>query len=56
MSEFKEESRIGKTPFNAIDAGFRRAMVTILDANLTTLDHRHHPVSRRHRARSKASP
>ncbi len=33
----KEESRLGKTPFNAIDAGFRRAMVTILDANLTTL-------------------
>jgi protein-export membrane protein SecD len=33
----REEARMGKTPFNAIDAGFRRAMVTILDANLTTL-------------------
>ena len=33
----REEARNGKTPFNAIDAGFRRAMVTILDANLTTL-------------------
>jgi preprotein translocase subunit SecD len=33
----KEEARLGKTPFNAVDSGFSRAMVTILDANLTTL-------------------
>jgi protein-export membrane protein SecD len=33
----REESRIGKSPLNAIDSGFREAMRTIVDANLTTL-------------------
>jgi preprotein translocase subunit SecD len=33
----REESRAGKTPMAALDAGFRRAFTTILDSNLTTL-------------------
>jgi preprotein translocase subunit SecD len=33
----REESRLGKSPLNAIDSGFREAMRTIIDANLTTL-------------------
>lgn len=33
----REELRLGKTPRAAIDAGFSRAMVTILDSNVTTL-------------------
>jgi len=33
----KEELRAGKTPLAAIDAGFKKALVTIFDANITTL-------------------
>ncbi len=33
----KEELRAGKTRFAAIDAGFRKALATILDSNITTL-------------------
>jgi protein-export membrane protein SecD len=33
----REELRSGKTPINALDAGFSRAIGTIMDANLTTL-------------------
>ncbi|MDD3425664.1 MAG: MMPL family transporter, partial [Aminobacterium sp.] len=33
----KEESEMGKTPSAAIDAGFKKALTTILDANVTTL-------------------
>ncbi|MDR3230109.1 MAG: protein translocase subunit SecD [Synergistaceae bacterium] len=33
----KEEIRAGKTPLAALDAGFRKALVTILDSNITTL-------------------
>ncbi len=33
----REESARGQTAFKALDAGFRRAYSTILDANLTTL-------------------
>jgi preprotein translocase subunit SecD len=33
----REEVRTGRTPMMAADAGFSRAMVTILDANITTL-------------------
>ncbi|HEX8570922.1 MAG TPA: protein translocase subunit SecD [Caulobacteraceae bacterium] len=33
----REEVRAGRTPMAAADAGFSRAMVTILDANITTL-------------------
>ncbi|MFY0614365.1 MAG: protein translocase subunit SecD [Hyphomicrobiaceae bacterium] len=32
----REELRSGKTPINAIDTGFSRAMITILDSQLTT--------------------
>ena len=33
----KEEQRAGKTPLAALDTGFRKALVTILDSNITTL-------------------
>ncbi|MCR4818498.1 MAG: protein translocase subunit SecD [Fretibacterium sp.] len=33
----KEETRAGKTPLAALDMGFRKALVTILDSNITTL-------------------
>ena len=33
----REEMRIGKTVRAAMEAGFARAMVTILDSNVTTL-------------------
>ncbi len=33
----REELRVGKTAISAIDAGFQRAMVTIIDSQLTTL-------------------
>jgi len=32
----REEVRTGRTPLNAIDAGFTRALSTILDSNITT--------------------
>ena len=32
----REESRVGRTPANAIQAGYERALVAILDANITT--------------------
>jgi preprotein translocase subunit SecD len=37
FERIREESRIGKTPRSAIEAGFEKALVTILDANVTTL-------------------
>lgn len=37
FERIREEARSGKTPINAIDAGYRKALSTILDANLTTL-------------------
>ncbi|AZR73097.1 protein-export membrane protein SecD [Anoxybacter fermentans] len=37
FERIKEELRAGKTVRAAIDAGFRRAVTTILDANVTTL-------------------
>ena len=33
----REELRAGKTPIAAIDAGFTRAFITIVDSQLTTL-------------------
>ncbi|MDR1731975.1 MAG: protein translocase subunit SecD [Synergistaceae bacterium] len=33
----QEELRSGKTPLAALDSGFRKALVTILDSNITTL-------------------
>ena len=32
----REEVRAGRSPLNAIDAGFNRALATILDSNITT--------------------
>ena len=37
FERIREETRLGRGPVNAIDAGYRRAMTTIIDANLTTL-------------------
>jgi len=33
----REETKLGRSPISAIDAGFNRAFSTILDANVTTL-------------------
>jgi protein-export membrane protein SecD len=33
----REEIRAGKSPFAAVDAGYSRALVTIIDSNVTTL-------------------
>ena len=32
----REEMRTGRTPITAIDAGFTRALATIMDSNITT--------------------
>ncbi len=37
FERIKEELDIGKTPRSAVDAGYKRAIITIWDANLTTL-------------------
>ena len=37
FERIREEFAAGKTPINAIDAGYSRALSTILDANITTL-------------------
>ena len=37
FERIREEIRIGRTPLNAIEAGYEKAMSTILDANITTL-------------------
>ncbi len=37
FERIREELRAGKTPIAAIDAGYSRALGTILDANITTL-------------------
>ncbi|MEA1937763.1 MAG: protein translocase subunit SecD [Pseudomonadota bacterium] len=37
FERIREEFRIGRSPISAIDAGYSRAMSTIIDANLTTL-------------------
>jgi preprotein translocase subunit SecD len=36
FERIREETAAGKTPFAAVDAGYRRAMGTIVDANVTT--------------------
>ncbi len=36
FERIREEIRAGKTPFAAMDAGYQRALGTILDANVTT--------------------
>ena len=37
FERIREEIRTGKTPFAAVEAGYRRALTTIVDANVTTL-------------------
>jgi preprotein translocase subunit SecD len=37
FERIREEVRIGRTPISAIDAGYKRAITTIIDANVTTL-------------------
>ncbi|MBO6784418.1 MAG: protein translocase subunit SecD [Alphaproteobacteria bacterium] len=37
LERIKEETRNGRTPISAIDSGYRRALTTIIDSNLTTL-------------------
>ncbi|CCQ73036.1 protein translocase subunit SecD [Magnetospira sp. QH-2] len=37
FERIREEGRIGRTPIAAIDAGYQRALTTIIDANVTTL-------------------
>ncbi|MBK18859.1 MAG: protein translocase subunit SecD [Rhodospirillaceae bacterium] len=36
FERIREEQRAGRTPISAIDAGYSRALTTIIDANLTT--------------------
>ena len=37
FERIREEARLGRGPVSAIDAGYKRALTTILDSNLTTL-------------------
>ena len=37
FERIREELRLGKTPRSAIEGGYSKALVTILDANVTTL-------------------
>jgi preprotein translocase subunit SecD len=37
FERIREELAVGKTPRASVDAGFNRAALTILDANITTL-------------------
>lgn len=37
FERIREELRLGKTPRAAVDAGYRRALITIFDSNLTTI-------------------
>ena len=37
FERIREETNAGRSPLNAVDAGYRRALTTIIDSNLTTL-------------------
>ncbi len=37
FERIREEIRAGRTPISAVDSGYKRALTTIIDANLTTL-------------------
>ena len=37
FERIREERRQGRSVINAVDAGYRRALTTIVDANITTL-------------------
>ena len=49
FERIREELRVGKTPRAAIEAGFRRALRTIVDTHLTVHGDGDHPLSVRHR-------
>ncbi len=36
FERIREEQRAGRTPISAVDAGYSRALTTIIDANITT--------------------
>jgi preprotein translocase subunit SecD len=36
FERIREEVRSGRTPFNAVEQGYQRALITIIDSNLTT--------------------
>ncbi|MGB1547226.1 MAG: protein translocase subunit SecD [Alphaproteobacteria bacterium] len=36
FERIREETRAGRTPISAVDSGYRRALTTIIDSNLTT--------------------
>jgi preprotein translocase subunit SecD len=36
FERIREEQRVGRTPISSVDAGYKRAFSTIIDANLTT--------------------
>ena len=48
----REEAQLGRSTINAIEAGFSRALATIVDSNLTTLIAAHRPL----RARLRPDP
>lgn len=37
FERIREETAAGRSPFSAVDAGYRQALTTIIDSNLTTL-------------------
>ncbi len=37
FERIREEQRVGKTPRAAVDSGYKKAVLTILDANITTM-------------------
>ncbi len=37
FERIREETRAGRTPLSAVDSGYRQALTTIIDANVTTL-------------------
>ena len=37
FERIREELQLGRTPLSAVDSGYRRALTTIIDSNLTTL-------------------
>ena len=37
FERIREETLAGRSPINAIEAGYKRALTTIIDSNLTTL-------------------
>jgi len=37
FERIREELRVGKTPRAAVDSGYKKALLTILDANITTM-------------------